>query len=215
MDHSAAIEEQIKQSVQRWVRTVMQQQSWSAEEWARQASTTATNITRILSPDNTSLPNADTLGRLARAAGSQPDLIGKPLNGVQSELPSVPLLDHAQVLKLIQLTGKARAEFLQRAHKERPNMQILTRRSTTAYAFTLESDALRGRGLLKGDVLVVEPHDFSGHDVGGLAAAIVAGKLSAWLWYPPLLVPSHEAEDPVAIKNAKILGRVLQLQRTL
>ena len=214
MDHSAAIEEQIKQSVQRWVRTVMQQQSWSAEEWARQASTTPTNITRILA-DNSSLPNADTLGRLARAAGSQPDLIGKPRVGVQSEFPSVPLLDHAQVLKLIQLSGKERTEFLQRAHKERPNMPILTRPSTTAYAFTLESDALRGRGLMKGDVLVVEPHDFSGHDVGGIAAAIVAGKLSAWLWFPPLLVPSHETEDPVAIKNAKILGRVLQLQRSL
>ena len=214
MDHSTAIEEQIKQSVQRWVRTVMQQQSWSAEEWARQASTTPTNITRILA-DNSSLPNADTLGRLARAAGSQPDLIGKPVNGVQSEFPSVPLLDHAQVLKLIQLTGKARAEFLQQAHKERPNTAILMRPSTTAYAFTLESDALRGRGLLKGDVLVVEPHDFSDHDVGGIAAAIVAGKLSAWLWYPPMLVPAHETEDPVPIKNAKILGRVLQLQRSL
>ena len=214
MDHSAAIEEQIKQSVQRWVRTVMQQQSWSAEEWARQASTTPTNITRILA-DNSSLPNADTLGRLARAAGSQPDLTGKPLNGVQTAFPSVPLLDHVQVLKLIQLTGKARAEFLQRAHKERPNMPILTRPSTTAYAFTLESDALRGRGLMRGDVLVVEPHDFSGYDSGGIAAAIVGGKLSAWLWYPPLLVPAHETEDPVPIKNAKILGRVLQLQRSL
>ena len=214
MDHSTAIEEQIKQSVQRWVRTVMQQQSWSAEEWARQASTTPTNITRILA-DNPSLPNADTLGRLARAAGSQPDLTGKPLNGVQWEFPSVPLLDHAQVLKLIQLTGKARAEFLQQAHKERPNMPILTRASTTAYAFTLESDALRGRGLMKGDVLVVEPHDFSSHDGGGIAAAVVAGKLSAWLWYPPMLVPAHETEDPVPIKNAKILGRVLQLQRSL
>ena len=214
MDHLTAIEEQIKQSVQRWVRTVMQQQSWSAEEWARQASTTPTNITRILA-DNSSLPNADTLGRLARAAGSQPDLTGKPLTGVRSEFPSVPLLDHAQVLKLIQLSGKERTEFLQRAHKERPNMPILARPSTTAYAFTLESDALRGRGLMKGDVLVVEPHDFSGHDVGSLAAAIVAGKLSAWLWYPPLLVPSHEEEDPVAIKTAKILGRVLQLQRSL
>ena len=49
----------------------------------------------------------------------------------------------------------------------------------------------------------------------GKTAAIVAGKLSAWLWYPPLLVPSHEDEDPVAIKNATILGRVLQLQRSL
>jgi hypothetical protein len=43
----------------------------------------------------------------------------------------------------------------------------------------------------------------------------VRRRIGAWLWYPPLLVPAHESDDPVPIKDAVILGRVLQLTRQL
>jgi len=205
-------QQHIQQSVRQWVRTVMQQQGWSAEEWARRAATTPTNITRILSTDK-SLPNADTLARLAQAAGSQPDLVGR---GDKAPTPStVPLLDHDQVMTLAKMSGREKAAFLDTLGRELVTMQVLFRPSATGFAVKVETDSLRGRGLLKDDVIVIEPADFSGQDVGSIVAAIVRQRIGAWLWYPPLLVPAHESDDPVPLKDAKMLGRVLQLMRRL
>ena len=204
-------EEQIQQSVRRWVRTVMHQQGWSAEEWARRAATTPTNITRILSSDK-SLPNADTLARLARIAGSQPDLVG---TGDKAAAGHVPLLDHDQVMTLVGKNLREKATFIESLRRELATMQVLFRPSATGFAVRIETDSLRGRGLLKDDVVVVQPSDFSGEDHGSIAAAVVRRRIGAWLWYPPLLVPAHESDDPVPIKDAVILGRVLQLTRQL
>jgi SOS-response transcriptional repressor LexA len=206
-------QDQIQQSVRRWVRTVMHEQGWSAEEWARRAATTPTNITRILSTDK-SLPNADTLARLARVAGSQPDLVGTGDKGSPGR-GSVPLLDRDQVMTLISKTGRERTAFLEGLRRELVNMQVLFRPSATGFAVRIETDSLRGRGLLKDDVVVVQPSDFSGEDHGTIATAVVRRRIGAWLWYPPLLVPAHESDDPVPIKDAVILGRVLQLTRQL
>jgi hypothetical protein len=205
------VEMAIQASVRRWVRTVMQQQGWSAEEWARRAATTPTNITRILSSES-SLPNADTLGRLARVAGSQPDLVGSAKRVAND---SVPLLDHDQVLQLAKLTGKERRAFLDRLRGELVTMQGLFRPSTTGFGVAVETDALRGRGVLKGDIMVIEPADFSGEDGGSIVAAIVGRQIGPWLWYPPVLVPAHENTDTVPMTKATILGRVVQLMRQL
>jgi len=207
-----AVQEQVQQSVRRWVRTVMHQQSWSAEEWARRAATTPTNITRILSSDS-SLPNAATLARLARVAGSQPDLIGtghKPAND-----DGVPLLDHDQVMALARLSGRERAAFVERLRGEAVNMCVLYRPSATGFAATIETDALRGRGVLKDDIMVIEPSDFTGEDGGAIIAAVVERQVGPWLWYPPVLVPAHEDFSTEPITRAKILGRVVQLIRQL
>jgi SOS-response transcriptional repressor LexA len=203
----------IQQSVRRWVRTVMHQQGWSAEEWARRASTTATNITRILAPDNTSLPNADTLARLASVAGSQPDLVGPNRKVPPTE---VPLLDHDQVMELARKKPGERSAYIENLRWELASLQVMFRPSSTGFAIKVETETLRGRGLLKGDVVIIEPADFSGEDVGvAVVAAVHLKRVGAWLWYPPLLVPAHESENPVAIKDAKILGKVMQIMRQL
>jgi hypothetical protein len=72
MDH---VEKQTRAQVRLWLQTVMLDRGWSAEEWARRADTSATNITRPLSPGSKILPTVLTVARLARVAGSQPDLL--------------------------------------------------------------------------------------------------------------------------------------------
>ena len=206
------VQDQVQQSVRRWVRTVMHQQDWSAEEWARRAETTPTNITRILSSDS-SLPNATTLARLARVAGSQPDLVG---SGEKRAIDAgVPLLEHDQVMALAKLAGRERMAYVQGLRGELVNMCVLYRPSATGFATAIETDALRGRGVLKGDIMVIEPSDFTGEDGGVIVAAVVERQVGPWLWYPPVLVPAHEDFSTEPITRARILGRVVQLIRQL
>lgn len=60
--------------VRAWMRSVLETKGWSANEWAKAAGTTPTNITRMLGPKG-ALPNVDTLVKLARIARSQPNFL--------------------------------------------------------------------------------------------------------------------------------------------
>lgn len=65
----------IRDRLAQWMRGVMDANDWSAEQWARRAGTTPTNITRFLAdPKHASLPTTETLAKLCRVAGSQPSL---------------------------------------------------------------------------------------------------------------------------------------------
>lgn len=51
-----------------WMTRVLKATGWSAARWAREARTSPTNITRLLSsPDSASIPRADTLAKLIAA----------------------------------------------------------------------------------------------------------------------------------------------------
>ena len=69
-------------------------------------------------------------------------------------------------MTLISKTGRERTAFLEGLRRELVNMQVLFRPSATGFAVRIETDSLRGRGLLKDDVVVVQPSDFSGEDHG-------------------------------------------------
>ena len=213
MRRSDGVEDGTRASIRRWIRTVLQEQDWSAEEWARRADTSPTNITRILAVEDFSLPNADTLARLATAAGSQPDLTSR--KGKEGPHNTVPLLDRQQVLDYLNLPASQRVAYLAKMREEHPSLQILFRPSVTAFATKLETNSLSGRRIMKGDIVIIEPSDFGPGNLGVVIAALVGGKISAWLWYPPMLVPASDEDDPVPVKEAKMLGRVLQLIRSL
>jgi len=51
-----------------WMRRVMQQKDWSAQEWAKQSGVTPTNISRAVRDDYESITSIRTLDKLARAA---------------------------------------------------------------------------------------------------------------------------------------------------
>lgn len=65
-----------KRLIHDWMARVLQTTGWSAARWAREARTTSTNITRLLSsPDSASIPRADTLAKLIAAV---PPSLGIP-----------------------------------------------------------------------------------------------------------------------------------------
>lgn len=210
MQNAEKVEQIARAAIRRWVRMVLHEQGWSAEEWAKRASTSATNITRILALEEFSLPNTDTLARLVRAAGSQPDLLGRPL---EPHVSTVPLLAHTQVAQMLRLESTGRIAFLQRMREEFPAQQILFRPSRSGFAVEIETNSLQGRRVGKHDIAIIEPDDFGPGSSGAAVGAIVAGKISAWLFYPPLLVPASEEYDPVALKDIKMLGRIVQAIR--
>lgn len=63
-----------REAIRAWMRATMEAKDWSAEHWARLSKTSATNITRFVRDVNEYLPSTTTLMKLARVAGSSPDL---------------------------------------------------------------------------------------------------------------------------------------------
>lgn len=61
--------------VRAWMRAVLEDKGWTANEWAVAAKTSPTNITRMINGDG-SVPTVDTIMKLARIAGSQPNMMG-------------------------------------------------------------------------------------------------------------------------------------------
>src|SRR5215213_8411387 len=78
-------------AVATWMRDVMEEQGWTARQWADLAETSHTNIIRVVSPAKGSepvMPNIATLGRLARLAGSQPNLLRVSQRSVRTDGPA-------------------------------------------------------------------------------------------------------------------------------
>ena len=57
-----------QKSLRAWMERVLDKTGWSKLEWARQAKTTPTNITRFMKGEHKSLPNARILMKLAMVA---------------------------------------------------------------------------------------------------------------------------------------------------
>lgn len=64
-----------RNAVRVWMRQVMDEKGWTANEWAVSARTSPTNITRLLAPNSKVVPSIDTISKLASVARSQPNLI--------------------------------------------------------------------------------------------------------------------------------------------
>lgn len=64
-----------RSAVRVWMRAVMDDRGWTANEWANMAGTSPTNITRFLSPTSKIMPSVDTICKLAMIARTQPNLV--------------------------------------------------------------------------------------------------------------------------------------------
>ena len=76
-----------------WLRTQMAARGWTPQQWARQAETTPTNITRALDPSQTAVMTFATQDALAKAAGvaSALDfLAGAVKPGTAGSAPATP-----------------------------------------------------------------------------------------------------------------------------
>src|SRR5262245_46541273 len=102
-----------------WMRTVMEQRGWSADEWARRADTSATNITRLINdPKTASLPTSATVAKLSRVASSQPNLVDG--QGIQALFEGVPLFNARQVERLIKSDKDMQKQLVRAALQEGP-----------------------------------------------------------------------------------------------
>ena len=180
-----------------WMKDILSKNRWKAEDWARLADTSPTNITRFLSK-GTHMPSSRVLDALADAANSVPPLGPKPGVVVQS----IPF----------RRGGKMSDE----------RFHTVTELSSKAFAVTLETDSMSLGGMLPGDILICEPEDvvIPRHGLivvfedekNGLEGDPV---LSAGKYYPPYIMPasSNSEHKPVPTDNCAITGVVVQQTR--
>ena len=197
-------DKKIRQTLVEWLRDVMRENDWSAEDWARHAGTSPTNLTRLLSRDDASLPGTETLFKLSRAAGSQPDLIGL----VSSPKHTVPLFTLEQIIKMAHALPVDPSIEL-------PQVVTTSKRSKKAFAAKIETDTLNTRGLLAGDIVVIEPDEVVVH--GALVAVLHDETLKPLLYHPPFFMPqsSNAAHQPVPMDQAIMIGRIVQIVRDI
>jgi transcriptional regulator with XRE-family HTH domain len=84
------VEEIERRTIRVWMREVMQQKRLTANSWATLAGTSPTNITRFLNTDSKFMPSVRTLAKLAKIAGSSPQL----LNKATETKHKIPVIDY-------------------------------------------------------------------------------------------------------------------------
>src|SRR4051794_4130652 len=139
-----------RQALYGWMAAVMRERGWTAAAWAKQAAVTPTNLTRFLrDPDGASLPGAETIGRLALAAGSEPRFLdGEPLPGAGR----VPLLTVAQLRVVAGLGPEDAAAFLRKTLRQGGEAVLIDRPpSDRAFAITVTSAHLNAGGVIHDD----------------------------------------------------------------
>lgn len=205
-----------RRALLRWTTSVMEARGWSAAHWSRLAQVTPSNLTRFLSdPARGSLPSTETIGRLARAAGAEPRFIDE-----MEPVPvlRVPLLDHDQVLALLDLGRRAAETFLAAALQQNGTGVAVERSaSSRAFALTIASRSLDAAGVLPEDKVVLEPPDVLEPRVGDMVVTVGGGAFCAYRFFPPHLLPvsTDPGCGPASIADARVAGVAVHVLRVL
>lgn len=205
-----------RRALLRWMTGVMEAHGWSAGAWARMAGVTATNLTRFLrDPVLGSLPSADTLGRLARVAGSEPRFLD---DGPCPPVGRVPVLDNVQVHRFLELGRRAGEAFLAGLLRDGvETVAVGTRASRRAFALRIASRSLNAAGVLPQDRVVVEPTDVVTPQVGDVVVTVGDGSVCGYRFHPPQLLPVSTDPDchPTLIERAVLAGVAVHVVRAL
>lgn len=205
-----------RRALLRWATSVMEARGWSAAHWSRLAQVTPSNLTRFLSdPARGSLPSAETIGRLARAAGTEPRFLDDP---DPAPIARVPLLDHDQVLALLALGRRAAEAYLAAALRRNGGCVPLDRpASPRAFALTIASRSLDAAGVFPEDRLVLEPFDVLEPQVGDVVVTVGDGSCCAYRYFPPHLLPMSTDRDcgPTSVADARVAGVAVHVLRVL
>jgi SOS-response transcriptional repressor LexA len=177
-----------------WMHRVMKTNNWSAEEWARKAKTSPTNLTRFLS-SGTTTTSGKTLIKLATAAKSTPPLGPERLTDI-TEVPHY---------------GDFMGKVIKGTFAVHGNV------STKAFAVEAQSDSLSLGGILPGDILVCEPESVLPQKTGALIAYLLDEEICVAKFFPPYLMPqsSNPMHEPVAANDVEIIGTVVNQVRDL
>src|SRR5262249_42800770 len=115
-----------RHQMQKWVRQVLAENDWSAEEWGRRARTSPTNITRLLKP-GTSVPSSATVAKLAAACGSAPEFVTIPVPDVQ-----VPIFGKEALGRFLDVSKGQQAALVAKAKEEGPLVRTIRAHSDRA-----------------------------------------------------------------------------------
>lgn len=219
-DHNAVnTEDYARRAIKVWMREVLQAKGWSANEWAKKAGTSPTNITRFLSPTSNIVPSGATIAKLSTVAGSQPKL------SIYSDL-RVNNACHVPCVRAVLVAGFAPPQFWTRI------MEPDNATSDTAViegpilgpAFVCDVPDLGmvGRGLLLGDRILIEQIKVRELKPGHLVLARHNGRATVVEWQPPLAVyqpgPTEIGSSdwaPLKTSELEVYGRVTRLLRDL
>jgi transcriptional regulator with XRE-family HTH domain len=206
-----------RRSIKVWMREVLHQKGWTANEWATKAGTSATNITRFLQPESRIVPTASTLAKLVRVAGSQPRLGYiqelNPATALQIPLVTPQLLNPFSPSEFWKWLMSDAARSLATVAVEGPF-------DGPAVAVDVPDAGMVGKGILPTDRVVVEKlktcppgcvillhHD--GHvRIGELHGPVV-------VFYPPAADGNRPEYRPLRSSDVEIYGRVARLIRDL
>lgn len=206
----------VRKALYRWMTGVMADRGWTAAAWARRAEVTPTNLTRFLKdPDTASVPSAETIGRLAWAAGSEPRFLS---DGPAAGFCRVPLLTLEQVRTVLVLTPPRCLQFLASVLREHGHCVLVDHHaSDRALAIRITSHHMNAAGLVPDDRIVVEPVDLLPPRTGDLVVAIGSDCLCGYRYYHPLLVPVSTDSSciPLTCDGAAIVGVAVHVVRPL
>jgi hypothetical protein len=215
---------EIRVALYEWMSAVLRDNRWTAAEWARRADVTPTNLTRFLKdPDAASLPGAETIGRLARAAGCQPRFAPDGGSDGQSSVGAwrVPLLKCGELAAMRALGPAGDVPAFLRGllrGNGRQAVAVDERPSPGAFAVRISSRHLNAGGVIEDDVIVVEPADHHRPPRAGVLVVVLDGEhVCAYRHYPPLLVPvsTDSACVPMLCDDAAVLGVAVRIIRLL
>lgn len=199
-----------------WMAGVLQDRGWTAAEWSRRAAVTPTNLTRFLrDPGNGSLPGADTIGRLARAAGCEPRFLPA---AAAPAVWCVPLLGLDQVRMLLNVDGHGAVRFLEGLLRDGCDRVVIdVRPSPRAFALRITSHHLNAGGVIDRDQIVLEPAALVPPRTGDLVVVLDGDNICGYRYYPPYLVPisTNEGCVPMPCSAATVLGVGIHIRRDL
>lgn len=205
-----------RRAILRWMTGVMEAQGWSAGAWARLAEVTPTNITRFLrDPARGSVPSAETLGRLARVAGSEPRFLDET---AYLAVARVPLLSVEQVQNFLELGRRAGEAFIAAALTGGARGIAMDRpASRRAFALTIASSSLNAAGVLPDDCVVLEPLDVLAPLAGDVVVTVGDGTVCGYRFFPPHLLPvsTDPGCRPTPIDRANVAGVAVHITRCL
>lgn len=209
-------EDAARRAIKVWMRDVMTSKGWSANEWAKKAGTSPTNITRVLSPSSTIIPSGATISKLARIAGSQPALsFFHELHASSSwQVPYV----HVKLLS--GFTPRQLWDYVMQPAVSLTSIAVDGPIDGPSVVTDVPAHGMAGRGIVPGDRILIERMAARDLEPGNVVVFQHEGRPKIGEWQGTLIVfyPATAGDvdhRPVRASEVEVYGRVRRLIREL
>lgn len=205
-----------RRAIRVWMREVLAMKDWSANEWAKRAGTSPTNITRVLAPTSKIIPSAATISKLARVAGSQPKL--NPHSELQAQRAwQVPLVA-ARVLS--GFSPRQLWDYVMSSSAAVQSIAVDGPIDGPALVTDVPTLGMAARGIVPGDRILIEKVHAKDLRPGHVVLFYHDSRAKIGEWQGSLIVfyPSVAGDpefNPIRTTDIEIYGRVRRLIREL